>query len=311
MSYINGKNQSESYDLSIILRVVGGGEFLRKCLEQLVQQAQGSSIEIIVPYDRTVSAVDKLKQEFPTVIFSDLGEIGRVAKTPGALHELFDLRTAAGLRVARGKVIALLEDYGFPNPDWCDQVLKAHQLPYAAIGGAVEHKGKSILNWAIYFLDFGRYQLPLKEGPFDYLSDVNIAYKREALLAVKDVWEKSYNEVRTNWTLINQGMILWLRPQIVVWQDRGKLVWLEMVTERFYWGRIFGRNRVEYIKPGQRLAHIVATPILPFVLVWREAFKVFKSRRNRLKFLISLPLMLFLAGFWCLGELAGYVDYRG
>ncbi len=298
----------ETCNLSVVLRVVGGGDFLRKCLEALTRQIQGKPVEIIVPYDATVAGVESLKHAYPQVRFSEMEEERHGKLSPGEFHELYDRRTAAGLRIARGKICALLEDYGIPGPDWCDQVLLAHQLPYPAIGGAVEHHGRGILNWAVYLLDFGRYQLPLLEGPAEYLTDVNISYKKKALERVKEVWMESYNEIRTNWALARSGMTLWRRPQIIVWQDRGRLTWRAVLAERFYWGRIFGRARLGNLSSTKRFLLIAATPVMPLILVSRVAMKVFTDRRNRFEFLKALAPMLALALFWCLGESAGYVN---
>jgi hypothetical protein len=298
----------DEVDLSVVIRVVGGKKFLHNCLQALSKQIQNCVVEVIVPYDSTVSDVNELKREYPQVVFVELEESPLDISSPGALHNLYDLQTAAGLHKAQGKVIALLEDFAIPNPDWCEQILKAHELPYPAIGGAIEHSGRSSLNWAVYFLDFGRYQLPFEEGPGEYLSDVNISYKKEVLDTIKNVWEKQYNEVQVNWTLLRKGMILWRRPQIIVLQDRGKLAWKEAILERYYWGKIFGWNRVNYLTFVQRLILLSVMPLMPFLLVWRIIDKVITGRRNRVSLIKALPFMSILACSWCIGETAGYLQ---
>ena len=152
---------------------------------------------------RLLAAWTELKRDFPQVIFYDMGCVKAAGAfdSNGTAHDLYDRRTAAGLKIARGEIMAFLEDYGVPDPDWCEQIIRAHQLPHGVIGGAVEHSGKGSLNWAVYFLDFGRYQLPLREGPANYLTDVNVSYKRDALQSVKDLWRVNYNEVTVNWAL--------------------------------------------------------------------------------------------------------------
>ena len=230
--------------------------------------------------------------------------------TQEAAHEMFDRRTAAGLNKAQGEVLALLQDYGAPDPDWCDQVLAAHRLPYAIIGGAVEHEGEGVLNWAVYFLDFGRYQLPLHEGLTDYLTDVNVSYKREALESVRNLWSERYKEVTVNWALARQGMTLWQRPQIVVRQDRGALSFGPLISERFSWGRLFGCIRTREISPVARLLYIALSPGIPLILLARIARKVFSARRNRARFVMSLPHLAAVTAFWCLGEFVGYVTGR-
>src|SRR5262245_54493304 len=123
--------------LSIVLRIVGGPQFVRRCLNCLVPQAVQYSAEVIIPYDSTVNGVEELKQNFPQVIFHDMGCIrtARGFDSHAMAHDLYDRRTAAGLKIARGEIMALLEDYGVPDPDWCEQIIKAHRLPYGVVGG--------------------------------------------------------------------------------------------------------------------------------------------------------------------------------
>jgi hypothetical protein len=225
-------------------------------------------------------------------------------------HELYDRRTAKGLSVARGAVLALLEDYGVPDPDWCDQILEAHRLPYGIIGGAVEQAGQGLLNWAVYFIDFGRYQLPLPEGPVDYLTDVNVSYKREVLELVPELWAERYNEVTVHWALAKRGVVLWQQPRMVVRQDRGDLTFSELITERFWWGRLFGSVRAREISYLSRLLYIALSPTIPIALLSRMAGKVFGGRRNGKRFLSAFPQIVALTVSWSLGELVGYVTGR-
>lgn len=302
-------NYTNDVRLSVVIRVVGGGQFLRDCLEQLILQIQGQPIEVIVPFYSFFSGMNVIQKDFPEILFVEMNDASRnndvFTLRAGQKHNLYDLCTARGLKEAKGEIVALLEDYGIPEPDWCTQVLKAHKLPYAVIGGAVEHSGKGILNWAVFFLDFGRYHPPLKEGSTHYLTDINISYKREILDSIRDTWQNEYNEVIVNWALINRQHVLWLRPQIVVCQNRGQLILRDLLTERYYWGLIFGRKRAQQSRVSSRLAYFLFCPLLPFLFIMRLARKVFSAKRNRLEFIQSLPCIFLLAIPWSIGEMVG------
>jgi hypothetical protein len=306
----------KTLQLSVIVRVVGGGPFLRRCLEQLVPQIQVLQAEVIVPFDTSVPEVEILHSEFPEVIFVDSGETIRVVEkgvfhlNAGFKHYIYDVRTAAGLRKAKGAILALLEDYEVPDPDWCAQVLKAHQLPHAAIGGAVEHIGHGLLNWAVYFLDFGRYQLPIREGQARYLTDVNISYKREALESIQSLWENEYNEVIVNWALTKQNHLLWLNPEIIVYQDRGSLNFWNLISERYFWGMIFAKKRSSQIGILKRILYFFLCPFLPFLFITRLTRTIFVKERNRLKFIISIPFIFLLAIGWSFGEMIGLAQVK-
>lgn len=298
--------------LSVIVTIVGGKIPVQRCLGRLVPQIEDRPIEVIVPYDSTASGIADLKRQFPQVRFWDMGVVKTDGKpgTQQAAHEIFDRRTAAGLNAARGDILALLQDYGAPDPDWCEQILAAHRQPYAVVGGAVEHEGKGSLNWAVYFLDFGRFQLPLREGPSEYLTDVNVSYKRAALESVRELWAERYKEVTINWALGRKGLVLWQRPQIVVRQDRGNLSFYPLINERYSWGRLFGCIRTREISPLMRLFYVLFSPGIPLVLLARTARKVFTGKRCRGRFLLALPYFCAVTFFWCLGEFVGYLTGR-
>jgi hypothetical protein len=305
-------HDDEPIPLSVIVTVVGGKDFLPRCLRHLEAQAKERLFEILVPYDTTIKDIVLLQQEFPRVTFVDCGapETEAPAGSLAAAHELYDLRRAWGLRAARGSIVAMLEDYEIPAASWCAQLLAAHKLPHGVIGGAVEHRGKGLLNWAVYFLDFGRYQLPLSAGPTSYLTDVNVSYKRTALELVRDLWARRYHEVTVHWALARLGVTLWRQPDIVVSQDRGRLSFLRTIGERFAWGRLFGVLRVRELTPAKRWSYVVLSPIIPAVVIGRLFRKVFGGGRCRLQFLAALPFTVLLSFVWCLGEVAGYVTGR-
>jgi glycosyl transferase family 2 len=298
--------------LSVVLRVVGGKPFVRRCLSSLKEQIGNRAIEVIVPHDANDSDVSRLKREFPQFFFLNVGglQTSSPVATPAAAHELCDRQTSKGLAVARGEIVALVEDDATPARDWCEQILDAHKLPYDIIGGAVEHSGRGTVNWAVYFLDFGRYQLPLSEGPTGYLTDVNVSYKRAALGSVKEVWEQKYNEVVVHRAFAKKGAVLWRRPQIVVYQDRGFLSFSRQLRERFAWGNLFAAVRVREMTLPRRLLYVLLSPAIPLVLTARMAKKVFVTGRNRWRFVLSLPVFLSLGSVWCVGELFAYLSGR-
>jgi hypothetical protein len=299
--------------LSVIVRLVGGGPALERCLSRLVPQAERLGIEVIVSFDSTVSGVDMLQHRFPHVRFVDMGPVGTQAR-PGSLgaeHELYDRRTSCGLASAQADIVALLEDYGAPAADWCEQVLSAHErLPHAVIGGAVEHDARGALNWAVYLLDFGRYQLPLARGPASYLTDVNVSYKRDALEQVRALWADRYNEVTVHWALASSGVTLWQEPAIVVCEDRGRLELGGLLRERIAWGRLFGATRARVVPFKARIALALASPLLPLVLVARTLRRAFTQKRQRVICVLVLPHLLLLATAWSIGEALGYATGR-
>ena len=141
----------------------------------------------------------------------------------GASREHHDTLRTIGLRAARGRYVALTEDHAVAARGWAQaltQALEAHPR-VAAFGGAVDCGTDRLLNWAVYFCDFGRYQNPLREGPAHYVSDSNVAYRREALEAVRDAWQSDYRETVVHRALIDAGYQIWLTPKAEVAQRAG------------------------------------------------------------------------------------------
>ncbi len=295
--------------LSVVVRIVGGCEFLERCLAALVRQINGRPIEVIVPHDSTVTGIDQCRVKFPGVQFVDMGTVATEAPlgSGGVEHELYDRRTARGFAVARGQIVAQVEDQVVPDPDWCEQVLEAHRLPCEVIGGAVLHQGTSVLNWSVYFMDFWRYAWPLSEGPAKYLTDVNLSYKRTALEGVREAWDNRYNEVIVHWALARKGAVLWQRPSIVVRHDRGQVSFSRLLRERFWWGRLFAHMRTREMSLRSRFLYGLASPGIPIVMLFRMVCKALRDGDNGRRFLQALPQITTLTFCWGWGECVGYV----
>ena len=112
-------------ELSVVVVVLAGGPHLARCLEVLGRQAPMESrqpgappVEVIVPHDESLLELDSLRQRFPEVRF--LYCAGR--------RTYAELR-AAGVRAARGRLVAITEDQSIPPEQWCANIVAAHAQP--------------------------------------------------------------------------------------------------------------------------------------------------------------------------------------
>jgi hypothetical protein len=300
--------------LSVVVTVVSDTsqqadlQHLERCLESLRKQVDSPSREILVTCETGLPGIDSLRERFPEVEFLELGELRQDRSRPTREHH--DILRGIGLRKARGSIIASLEDYDRPAPDWCAQIVKEHSQPHAAIGGAVENGIDRALNWAVYFCDFGRYQNPVPRGPARSLSDANVSYKRAALESVSGVWANAYNEILIHAALHARGETIYISPDVIVYQHRLDLRLGPALTERYVWGRSYGAVRLVGCAWWQRAAFALLFPLLPLVLLRRQAAEVFRSGRNRGAFLRALPITMLLDLFWSWGEFVGAVTGR-
>lgn len=295
--------------LSVVIIIVDGKRAVEGCLDALDEQKSPPPLEIIVPCDSTVADVAALASEYPDVRFVDIGTVPTRHSISNAAgqHELIDQRRTKGLEAASGDVVALLEDRGYPRRDWARQVERLHELPHAAIGGAVENGIDRALNWAVYFVDFAPYQLPFEAGPADYVSDVNVSYKAPVVEATRPHWEHGFQETTMHWALSRRGETLWLTPEMVVEQRRADLSLRTQISERFYWGRIFAKTRVDECGTAMRVAYAALAPLLPAVLFARLLRLQLAGRATLGTFLKVSPLVLLLLWPKALGEMVGYL----
>lgn len=308
-------NADVAPDLSVVVTVVEGEPALTRCLDALASQAGAPDLEVLVPYDASLAElIDGLEPRYPAVRFVPMGTIARdQSRNAFDAHGLYERRRAAGLRASTGRFVALLEDRGWPRPDWAEQMIDLHtRLPYGAIGGVVDHGGRGALRWALFYCDFGRYQRSVSEGPAEFLSDVNICYKREALDAVRPLWEKVYQESTVNWALKRAGAGLHLSRAPVVVEQRAEARLWPVMRERLHWARIFAHVRGrETPSVGTCLAWSAATALLPALLFARHLRREIGPRGAPLAFLKAAPATLLLLHCWSLGECVGYLEAAG
>jgi len=298
-------------DISVVVTVVEGGAALNRCLAALTQQGGSHTLDVIIPYDDTIADVGGLAGKFPQFRFLPLGNL----LPPGAKldpfleHELFDKRRAAGLAAAGGRLVAMLEDRGAPRQDWADAMIAEHERrDAAAIGGGVINVAPGAMNLALFVCDFGRHLPPYAEGEVEYLTDINICYRRDALESVRDVWGDRYQEAAVNWTLRDRGHRLWQSAKPVVLHARGKAPIMRTLSERLQWGRVFGIQRGQRWSRGRAWASAAAAVVLPAILLVRQIRLLIAKGTKPAELLPTIGALLAVLPAWSLGEAIGYVQ---
>ena len=285
--------------LTVVVVILGGRNYLVRCLTALAQQVGVPNLEIIVPCDESFGDLSALCAEFPRVKFLSVKG-----------HRTYAELRALGVQKACGAIVALTEDHCTPDHDWCARILEAHAGPHAAVGGAVEKRQPdTILNWAVYLCDFSRYMNPVQEGPACYLTDCNVSYKRAALASIAHVWTDEFHETSVNWALQAQGESLWLSPRIIVHQQR-TLRFRAAVRERYVFGRLFASTRVSATTWLRRALYAGSSFLLPPLLLGRVAGNVLRKRRCVGEFIRSLPALMLMTTAWAWGEFVGYLTGR-
>lgn len=292
---------SDTVDSEVDLSILDGN------LAALHAQVSPPTLEIIVPYASPQTGIDALRKKYSNVIFKPAADLATY-QGPGSREHHDELR-ARGLAEARGEIVALLEDHGYPDRHWARNMWVEHRAGCAAVGGAIENGIDRPLNWAVYFSDFFRYHNPVPAGESRLASDVNVSYKRTALDSIRSLLSASFRETTVNQALLERGEKIRLSPAVIVQQSRKNLSIAGALKERFIWGRSYAGGRSREIGD-KRLIFGVFCPVLPLVLIFRIARTVFQRRRLVGAFLKAFPLVVPLAASWSLGELVGYITAR-
>lgn len=296
--------------MSVVVALISGRkDDLERCLAALHDQTLALPLEILVPYDEPCAEVTELAGRFPDVRFLPAEGLDTREARAGASREHHDTLRTIGLRAATGDVVALTEDHAHTAQTWCAEMVAAldRHPNAAAVGGAVDCDSPALLNWAVWFCDFGRYQNPLPEGRSEFVSDSNVAYRRQALARVEPAWRGDYHETAVHWAMVEAGFELCSTPRVIVWQARRGLEIRGALRERVVWARSFAGTRARMVGSPRRFVFAALSPLLPVVMTARLAQTAFTRGAYRGKFVAVLPLIVLLQLFWALGEFIGYV----
>jgi hypothetical protein len=283
-------------ELSVVIAASGDATSLARCLLSLKEQAGSGDTEVIVASNFNGGAKEEIERQFPFPTYLWLPAETTVP----------ELR-AQGAARARGEIIALIEDNCFVDGRWCAEIKKAHLLPNAAIGGAVENDSRErSFDWAVYLSDYGKYMPPLRAGETGALPGNNLSYKRAALERMNESWEAGIFETFLNEELKRGGQKLYLAPSAIV-HHRKSYDPKETVVRYYHHARGYGGMRRAGAPVLKRLVFIAGSLLLPALLPARIALGALRKGRQTKAILRSLPHLFVLMASWSLGEFCGYV----
>ncbi len=285
----------KSYSLSVIVIAICSSTHLDRCLDALKRQTGVKKFEIIVVYDKTLEDILLLNRKYPDVMMYTVKNMSNLEELP-----------TLGIRKAGGDVIALTEDHCIPEENWCANILKAHESPHAAVGGAIKYVTENIVDWAFAFCDYYRYLSPVPEGLTPYLTVCNVAYKRCALEKVVNAWNDKFHEVTVHDTMLNSGETLWLSQKIIVCVERN-VSFLNALRERYSFGWLFGCTRAISIDPQRRALYFVTAPVIPFLLIFRMWKNVVLRKTSIPIFIKALPVIFSFTVAISFGEFLGNI----
>src|SRR5712692_2449512 len=287
-----GSRMTPAPRMTVVVASNNARASIRECLAVLTDHGRGSEVDILVVDNSRDGSAEIVKDAFP--------DTRLIVAPPSALiPELWGL----GIRESRGKIVAITTAHFVPARDWASAMLEAQAGAAAAVGGAIESaESASLVDWAVYFCRYSQYMLPFERGHVREIAGDNASYKREHIDRCQHAWRNGFWELAVHAELRKAGLQLLLTPAAVVSHKRSFGLW-GFVSQRFWHGMQFGRERASRLPWPARALYIALSPAIPLIYIVRIAKQVFGKRRHRLRFMLALPpLMLFLLA-WSCGEL--------
>jgi hypothetical protein len=287
--------------LSVILLLPEDYESRRRAVSFLARQTVREKIELVLVLHMRVDIESDEVQlrsfgSYQLVRLADFNDPGQAM--------------SAGIHAARAPIVAYVEEHAFPEPDWAEALLRAHEGPYAAVGCAMGNANPGTLcSWAHLFDGFGPLVTPVSSGVATYLGAHNSSYKRDVLLAYGDALPNLLdNGTVLHIDLRRRGHQLFLAGDAVINHTNISQVWAywrqEFVGMRAFAGARAASQRWSPFKCG---IYCLASPLIPMVRLVRILKEM--RRAGRATQLLPQVLALLIPGlvFGAAGEVIGYL----
>ena len=279
-------------ELSVVVGSLDGAGTIRDCLQALKAACTGLDAEIIVADASADDSARLARESLPDA---------RVLSLP--MGTLVPSLWGAGLREARGRVVAFTIAQCVVDPGWARALLDGIQGGAVGVGGRLAvRRGSSATGRATFYLRYSAW-LSVADGPATEIAGDNAAYDHAALRSVREASGAAFWEVEAHARFRAAGQRLVVHPGATAWfTDRTPLG--TMAARRFAHGRHSGAFRV---RSGirTRWQMVLGAPLVPFVLLVRVARRVARAPGHMAGFATSLGAFFVLAAAWAAGEAIG------
>ncbi len=271
----------------------------QRSLDALCQQTRVENIKIIL--------VD-LGEQAPPLNAPEhvrLTVISRPAKTSWAQAR------AAALNEAQGDIIAFIEDHSFARSNWAEELIKAFEEPWAAVGYSVVNANpQTYISRAGLISDYLLWMHPVRSGEAALLPGNNVAYRRKALLAFQDRLAVDLGvDFNIHEALRRQNHKLAMSSTaIIAHQNYDRLIGL--LKANYHYCKLLAANRVSSQEWTllRRILYIIGTPIgAPLIKILRIIKSLSGRRILWWPFFTAVPVIVLTFTISALGETLGYL----
>ena len=289
--------------LSVIVASYNSSETIEKCLQSLEDQKNREDFEVIVVDSSEDGTPEIVENQFPKVRLYTFSE----RKFPGDARNF-------GVSKAKGQIFAFTDADCIVDNTWVNEIIKAHQTPYPAIGGAIANGNpESYPGWGYYFCEFSQWMSQSQECRMVEIPTCCLSIKLWAFDKYGPFLEGVYcSDTAFHWKLGKDGHKPLFVPSIKVSHINIQSL-IKFLKKEVMHGRFFAAVRVSEQKFSmlQRITYVMISPLLPFLLFYHTAKDVLKKEVYLKQFILSSPLVLLGLTAWSFGEFLGYLSKPG
>ena len=296
------ESSSDIPALSVILVIGGQRERERLALKSLLEQSAIDRMEILL-YDLGPTDCTPIPgSDHP-----------RVRLTRGTPDDLLGEARARGIRAARAPVVCFMEEHCEMQPGSADAFIRAHEGPWAAVGGSfINANPDSGRSSQAFRINYGIYLRPQRgRGRTRLVAGQNSTFKRDVLLRYNKQLEALLNaDLVLQWQMLRDGYEFFHEPAAKI-AHRNENTYRSLATGIFYWNWCFSHMRASFFgwSKLRRIVWFLLTPLIPWVRLarmfsWMPRFGVSRF----LTFLADIPFIVGMNYCAAAGQAAGLLN---
>ncbi|MDZ4762164.1 MAG: hypothetical protein SGJ21_13950 [Alphaproteobacteria bacterium] len=213
-----------------------------------------------------------------------------------------------GILRARGKHVALTSAHCLPSPDWVATLLAADLQKNVGVGGVIELDPRcSPVHKSIYLLRYLAFAPPQRARAVADIAADNAIYRRAEIMAHPQLLAKGFWEPSFHRRFATEGLSLCVAPAIRVGY-RGRELAGDFARQRLQHGREYGESRSRALPLLRRVAYLLASPLVPFVILTRVTRRAFRGDIYLRALPVASPWLLWFIASWSIGEIGGYLN---